>query len=194
MSVSSVVCDIMRSEETFGMISRRNYWNLDTGQMVWYDDDGKLDQYAGNVEQNTGSLDQYPVNIQSMNQYNNQINQYTNSLSSMSVPLTANITQYQHTYTPPPPLCPPPPIEETNVNVNVKPPSEEPAATRRVPFSDEENRQLCRGILKYNREWSKILDYGKSIFHTSRTRDSLRMRANTMAFKKKYDEYVASLQ
>ena len=71
---------------------------------------------------------------------------------------------------------------------------EEPDTNRRVPYTDDENVQLCKGILQYGREWTKILDHGKHIFHPSRTRDSLRMRANTVAFKKKYDEFMDNMQ
>ena len=58
---------------------------------------------------------------------------------------------------------------------------------RRIAFTDAENEKLRDGIVKFGRsQWSRILEYGGSTFHKVRTRDSLRMRANTMGFKRTY--------
>ena len=58
----------------------------------------------------------------------------------------------------------------------------------RIPFTEEETDKLGEGIVKYGRgQWSKILEYGRGVFHVSRTGDSLRMRANTVTFKRKFE-------
>ena len=58
---------------------------------------------------------------------------------------------------------------------------------RRIAFTDAENEKLRDGIVKFGRsQWSRILEYGGGTFHKVRTRDSLRMRANTMGFKRTY--------
>ena len=58
---------------------------------------------------------------------------------------------------------------------------------RKIAFSDAENEKLKEGIVKFGRsQWSRILEFGAGTFHKVRTRDSLRMRANTMGFKRTY--------
>ena len=54
---------------------------------------------------------------------------------------------------------------------------------RNVKFTVEEDRFLKAGIDKHGKAWSLILKENKSNFHTSRTRDTLRMRAESIAFK-----------
>lgn len=54
-----------------------------------------------------------------------------------------------------------------------------------IKFTNEEDLALKRGIAKYGRKsWSLILKDKSFNFHSSRTRDSLRMRADTAAFKR----------
>ena len=58
---------------------------------------------------------------------------------------------------------------------------------RRIAFTAAENEKLKEGIEKFGRgQWSQILELGADTFHKVRTRDSLRMRANTMGFKRTY--------
>ena len=58
---------------------------------------------------------------------------------------------------------------------------------RRIAFTLAENEKLSEGITKFGRgQWSQILEFGSATFHQVRTRDSLRMRANTMGFKRTY--------
>ena len=64
---------------------------------------------------------------------------------------------------------------------------DEELTARRVQFSKEEDQKLCDGIKLLGRsQWARILKDGVGIFHKSRTRDALRMRAQTQAFKRKY--------
>lgn len=56
---------------------------------------------------------------------------------------------------------------------------------RNSKFSSEEDKFLKDGIIKYGKKaWALILKDSECKFHPSRTRDALRMRADTMAFKK----------
>jgi len=56
---------------------------------------------------------------------------------------------------------------------------------KNVKFSNDEDKHLETGIRKYGRKaWAQILKDGNFEFHSSRTRDSLRMRADSSAFKK----------
>ena len=56
---------------------------------------------------------------------------------------------------------------------------------KNVKFTAEEDEHLMSGIRKYGRKaWSKILIDNDLTFHPSRTRDSLRARADSSAFKK----------
>ena len=56
---------------------------------------------------------------------------------------------------------------------------------RNTKFSAEEDGYLKVGIIKYGRKaWVSILKDNEYKFHPSRTRDSLRVRADSMAFKK----------
>jgi len=61
--------------------------------------------------------------------------------------------------------------------------------TKRTPknikFSQQEDEFLLKGIQKYGKKsWACILKDTSYIFHSTRTRDSLRMRADSAAFKK----------
>ena len=56
---------------------------------------------------------------------------------------------------------------------------------RNVKFSPDEDKALLKGIKKYGRgNWSAILKDKDFNFHKSRSRDSLRVRADSVAFKK----------
>ena len=64
---------------------------------------------------------------------------------------------------------------------------EEVHPQKRIGFSASEDVQLCNGINKYKRgKWAEILLEGSEVFHPCRTRDALRMRSQTQAFKRKY--------
>jgi len=57
--------------------------------------------------------------------------------------------------------------------------------SKNVKFSLDEDKYLKAGLKKYGRKaWALILKDSKLKFHSSRTRDSLRMRADSSAFKK----------
>ena len=57
-------------------------------------------------------------------------------------------------------------------------------SSRNVKFTSDEDESLKKGILKYGRKsWARILKDDELMFHSSRTRDSLRMRAESRAFK-----------
>ena len=61
------------------------------------------------------------------------------------------------------------------------------ATRQRLPFTTPEDMQLCHGINRFGRrKWAVILKDGQSVFHSSRTRDSLRMRAQSKGFKALY--------
>ena len=56
---------------------------------------------------------------------------------------------------------------------------------KNVKFTNEEDKQLKQGILKYGRaSWSLILKDKSFTFHSSRNKDSLRARASSAAFKR----------
>ena len=57
-------------------------------------------------------------------------------------------------------------------------------STKNIKFSEEEDGFLKQGINKHGRSWASILKDKTFNFHASRTRDSLRMRADGAAFKK----------
>lgn len=64
---------------------------------------------------------------------------------------------------------------------------EEDGVSRRRHFSSLEDTQLCKGIKKFGRKkWAVILKDGLGVFHSCRTRDALRMRANSTIFKNTY--------
>jgi len=55
---------------------------------------------------------------------------------------------------------------------------------KNVKFSLDEDKHLEKGIKKYGRKaWALILKDSNFNFHSSRTRDSLRMRADSSTFK-----------
>ena len=57
---------------------------------------------------------------------------------------------------------------------------------KNTKFTNEEDEFLSQGIQKYGKgHWAAILKDRTYKFHNSRTRDSLRMRAESIAFKKK---------
>jgi len=56
---------------------------------------------------------------------------------------------------------------------------------KNVKFTNEEDKYLETGIRKYGRKaWAQILKDNSFQFHSSRTRDSLRMRADSSTFRK----------
>lgn len=58
---------------------------------------------------------------------------------------------------------------------------------KNIKFTSQEDAFLQLGILKYGRKaWAQILKDKAYNFHVSRTRDSLRMRAESRAFKSSY--------
>ena len=60
-------------------------------------------------------------------------------------------------------------------------------ACKNVKFTGEEDEQLNSGIKKYGKTaWASILRDTNFKFHESRTRDSLRVRAGSAAFKKRF--------
>ena len=62
---------------------------------------------------------------------------------------------------------------------------------KNVKFSNEEDEYLNEGITKYGRKsWANILRDKSFIFNKSRTRDSLRIRAESMAFKKRFSSIL----
>ena len=57
--------------------------------------------------------------------------------------------------------------------------------SRNVKFSPEEDRELLKGMQKHGeKNWASIIKDETFNFHSSRTRDSLRVRADSAAFKK----------
>lgn len=78
---------------------------------------------------------------------------------------------------------------ENNVNIKKELASKEvkkvSKATKNIKFSGEEDLFLLRGIKKHGlKNWSAILKDDEYTFQKSRTRDSLRVRADSAAFKK----------
>ena len=60
--------------------------------------------------------------------------------------------------------------------------------TKNNKFTEEEDVFIRKGIEKYgNKAWAAILKDPNFHFHPSRTRDALRMRADTNAFKKQVE-------
>ena len=58
-------------------------------------------------------------------------------------------------------------------------------SSRNVKFSPEEDRELLKGMQKHGeKNWASIIKDETLDFHPSRTRDSLRVRADSAAFKK----------
>ena len=78
-------------------------------------------------------------------------------------------------------------IEEISASVKVKKETASTSigrATRNTRFTSQEDQYLKEGIKKYGfKNWSLILKDKKFQFHSSRTRDSLRMRADSVKFK-----------
>ena len=61
--------------------------------------------------------------------------------------------------------------------------------TKNVKFTSEEDRYLKEGIKKYGRRsWAVILKDPNLKFHSTRTRDSLRVRADSACFRKLFGE------
>jgi len=57
--------------------------------------------------------------------------------------------------------------------------------TRNIKFSQKEDKELLKGIQKHGeKSWASIIKDESLEFHPSRTRDSLRVRADSAAFKK----------
>ena len=58
-------------------------------------------------------------------------------------------------------------------------------SSRNIKFSPEEDNELFKGIQKHGeKNWAAIIKDETFNFHPSRTRDSLRVRADSAAFKK----------
>ena len=58
-------------------------------------------------------------------------------------------------------------------------------SSRNTKFSSEEDNELLKGIQKHgDKNWAAIIKDETFDFHPSRTRDSLRVRADSAAFKK----------
>ena len=58
-------------------------------------------------------------------------------------------------------------------------------SSRNIKFSPEEDNELLKGIQKHGvKNWAAIIKDETFAFHSSRTRDSLRVRADSAAFKK----------
>ena len=63
-----------------------------------------------------------------------------------------------------------------------------PKAGKNNKFTNEEDEHLNLGIKRYGRKsWASILKDENFNFHKSRTRYSLRVRADSAAFKKKFN-------
>ena len=59
---------------------------------------------------------------------------------------------------------------------------------KRNAFTLLEDMQLSNGIKKFGRgKWADILKDGAEVFHVIRSTDTLRMRAQTQGFKRKYN-------
>ena len=73
-------------------------------------------------------------------------------------------------------------------NENETPKSQIKKSGKNIKFTDQEDEFLNLGIMKYGRTaWASILRDDSFTFHTSRTRDSLRIRASSAAYKKKFN-------
>lgn len=74
-----------------------------------------------------------------------------------------------------------------NLELDVKVEQAEEAVNGRKMFTTAEDLQLFKGIKKFGRgKWAVILKDGASVFHQTRTRDTLRMRAQSAVFKRTY--------
>ena len=63
--------------------------------------------------------------------------------------------------------------------------NESSKATKHVKFTSQEDEYLLKGIKKYGKKnWASIFKDNAYTFHESRTRDSLRMRSESVTFKK----------
>ena len=77
---------------------------------------------------------------------------------------------------------------DESVAIAIKKDIDELPNQRRCAFTTSEDVQLSNGIKKFGRgRWAEILKDGSEVFHTTRTRDALRMRAQTQGFKRKYN-------
>lgn len=73
-----------------------------------------------------------------------------------------------------------------NIEVKKEEAEQEVTCSRSKKFSADEDRYLKLGMEKYGKSnWSQILHDKDFKFHPKRTRDSLRMRAETCGFKTK---------
>ena len=72
--------------------------------------------------------------------------------------------------------------------VEVKTDIDELPSQKRNAFTLLEDMQLSNGIKKFGRgKWADILKDGAEVFHVIRSTDTLRMRAQTQGFKRKYN-------
>ena len=77
------------------------------------------------------------------------------------------------------------------VNEDVPTSSKAKKSARNARFTVEEDRFLKAGIEKHGKKaWSLILKDKQFHFHGTRTRDALRMRADSVAFKKSYTQKI----
>jgi len=86
----------------------------------------------------------------------------------------------------PPVNTPPPNVSNNDVLIKHEVASSETRKTpKNVKFTAEEDRFLNEGIKKYGKNsWALILKDKSFQFHESRSRDSLRVRAGSVAFRK----------
>ena len=75
----------------------------------------------------------------------------------------------------------------SDVKMEIESNAEVEKVGRRRIFSTAEDVQLCQGIKRFGKgKWAVILKEGTTVFHHSRTRDALRMRAQSTSFKRLY--------
>ena len=65
---------------------------------------------------------------------------------------------------------------------------------RNVKFSVEEDKFLKQGLCRYGKgHWASILKDKEFKFHSTRTRDSLRMRADSAKFKRQLQNEILEI-